>query len=66
MSEADGSEHLTVEITTDGVFVVQGDIDIAGGPVLEAAMIEFSGSAFRAGRTTCSPPRQHRESQRPP
>jgi anti-anti-sigma factor len=39
MSEADRSEHLTVEITTDGVIVVNGDIDIAGGPVLEAAMI---------------------------
>jgi anti-anti-sigma factor len=39
MSEADRNEHLTVEITADGVIVVHGDIDIAGGPVLEAAMI---------------------------
>jgi anti-anti-sigma factor len=39
MSAADGNEHLTVEVTTEGVIVVHGDIDIAGGPVLEAAML---------------------------
>lgn len=39
MNEAGGNGALTVEIDPDGTIVVHGDIDIAGGPTLEAAIL---------------------------
>ncbi|MDO8388958.1 MAG: STAS domain-containing protein [Actinomycetota bacterium] len=39
MSTTTGDDsNLHVEIAPDGVVVVRGDIDIAGGPVLDAAL----------------------------
>jgi anti-sigma B factor antagonist len=34
------SDSLTVDRGVDGVIVVHGDIDVAGGPILEAAIRE--------------------------
>jgi len=39
VNEAGGNGSLTVEIDPDGTIVVHGDIDIAGGPTLEAAIL---------------------------
>lgn len=38
----DPSAHgtLRVHVTPDGVIVAEGDIDVAGGPVLDAAIVE--------------------------
>ncbi|HEY0521601.1 MAG TPA: STAS domain-containing protein [Ilumatobacteraceae bacterium] len=36
-------DALTVEHDADGVVVVHGDIDVAGGPVLDAAIREREG-----------------------
>lgn len=33
-------QTVTVLVDTDGVLVVQGDIDMAGGPIVEAAILE--------------------------
>lgn len=33
-------DSLTVDNTADGAIVVHGDIDVAGGPILEAAIFE--------------------------
>lgn len=44
MNEAGSNESLTVEIDPDGTIVVHGDIDIAGGPVLEAVILSHEGS----------------------
>lgn len=33
------NESLTTEVAGDGAIVVHGDIDMAGGPVLEAALL---------------------------
>jgi anti-sigma B factor antagonist len=38
VKEIEESEALTVEIDRDGVIIVQGDIDIAGGPLLDEAI----------------------------
>jgi anti-anti-sigma factor len=35
----DSNETMTVEIDHHGVLVVHGDIDIAGGPILDAAIV---------------------------
>jgi anti-sigma B factor antagonist len=45
VTEAGNNESLTVEIV-DGVLVVHGDIDIAAGPILDAALmsLEATGS----------------------
>ena len=39
MNDAGRNESLTVEVGSDGAIVVHGDIDIAGGPTLEAAIL---------------------------
>ncbi len=40
MTEMGNSDSLSVDHDLDGVIVVHGDIDIAGGPILEAAIRE--------------------------
>lgn len=40
MTEPDNDGALTVHISPNGVLVVGGDIDIASGPVLDAAILE--------------------------
>jgi len=37
-SDANDNSNLSVQIADDGVVVVRGDIDIAGGPILDAAL----------------------------
>lgn len=39
MSEIEDGQSLTVERDQAGVIVVHGDIDVAGGPILEAALL---------------------------
>lgn len=39
MSEMEASQSLTVERDQAGVIVVHGDVDVAGGPILEAALL---------------------------
>ena len=39
MNEMDNNQSLTVEIDTDGTIIIHGDIDIAGGPILESAIL---------------------------
>jgi anti-sigma B factor antagonist len=38
MAEARNNDVLRVEVDNDGTIVVHGDIDIAGGPVLDEAL----------------------------
>jgi anti-sigma B factor antagonist len=38
MTDYAGDDALSVSVSADGAIVVNGDIDIAGGPVLEAAI----------------------------
>jgi anti-sigma B factor antagonist len=38
-------DALTVSVNPDGVIVVNGDIDMAGGPVVEAAILEHENGA---------------------
>lgn len=40
MTEMGSQDSLTVDTADDGVIVVHGDIDVAGGPILEAAIRE--------------------------
>ncbi len=40
MTGSMSDESLTIDIDDDGALVVHGDIDMAGGPVLEAAMLQ--------------------------
>ena len=40
MTELGNHDSLTVEHGADGAIVVHGDIDVAGGPILEAAILE--------------------------
>jgi anti-sigma B factor antagonist len=35
---------LSVDRGSDGVIVVHGDIDVAGGPILEAALLKVDGN----------------------
>ncbi len=44
MNEAGSNESLSVEIDTEGTIIVHGDIDIAGGPTLEAAILSHESS----------------------
>lgn len=44
MNEVGSNESLTVEIDPDGTIIVHGDIDIAGGPTLEAEILSHEGS----------------------
>ena len=39
MTGSTNDESLTIDVDDDGVIIVHGDIDMAGGPVLEAAML---------------------------
>jgi anti-sigma B factor antagonist len=39
MTDFANDDALSVTISNDGAIVVHGDIDIAGGPVLEAAIV---------------------------
>jgi anti-anti-sigma factor len=39
MSEQISNDELSVDIDDDGTIVVHGDIDIAGGPIVEAAVL---------------------------
>ena len=40
MSEMGNQDSLSVDIDGDGVIIVHGDIDVAGGPILDAAIRE--------------------------
>ena len=40
MTELNNNEFLSVDIADDGAIVVSGDVDIAGGPVLEAKLLQ--------------------------
>jgi anti-anti-sigma factor len=40
MTGAMNDESLTIDIDHDGAIVVHGDIDMAGGPVLEASILQ--------------------------
>ena len=40
MTEAGTNDTLRVHIAPDGAIVASGDIDVAGGPILDAAIIE--------------------------
>ncbi len=39
MNDAGSNDSLTVDIGSDGAIVVHGDIDIAGGPILDAVIL---------------------------
>lgn len=40
MTELNNNDFLSVDIAEDGAIMVTGDIDIAGGPVLEAKLLQ--------------------------
>ncbi len=40
MTEPDTNDYLSVKTADDGSIVVSGDVDIAGGPILEAALVQ--------------------------
>ncbi len=40
MTEAGTNDTLRVHVTPDGSIVASGDIDVAGGPLLEAVIID--------------------------
>lgn len=40
MTGSTNEDALTVAVGDDGVLLVHGDIDMAGGPVLESAMLQ--------------------------
>jgi anti-anti-sigma factor len=40
VTEMGKQDSLTVESDTTGVIIVHGDIDVAGGPILEAAILK--------------------------
>ncbi len=40
MSEAGSNESLRVQVGADGVIVAIGDIDVAGGPLVDAAILD--------------------------
>ncbi len=44
MTEMEDNHSLTVSRDPDGVLVVHGDIDVAGGPILEAALSKADGT----------------------
>ena len=43
MTEMGNHDSLTIDNEADGVIVVHGDIDVAGGPILEAAILTREG-----------------------
>ncbi len=44
LTEMDDNYSLSVDRGPDGVIAVHGDIDVAGGPILEAALLKADGS----------------------
>ena len=40
MTEMEDSQPLTVERDQAGVIIVHGDVDVAGGPILDAALLK--------------------------
>jgi anti-sigma B factor antagonist len=44
VTEMGNQDSLTVENDPNGAIVVHGDIDVAGGPILEAAILEYQGA----------------------
>ncbi|MFT3852767.1 MAG: STAS domain-containing protein [Ilumatobacteraceae bacterium] len=40
MTEAGTNDTLHVHVAADGVIVASGDVDVAGGPILDAAIVE--------------------------
>jgi anti-anti-sigma factor len=42
MTDSNHNEVLSVETADDGALVVSGDIDVAGGPILDAALLQRS------------------------
>lgn len=40
MADAGSNESLQVHVDADGVIIAIGDIDVAGGPLVEAAILE--------------------------
>jgi anti-sigma B factor antagonist len=44
VTDMGNQDSLTVEHSADGTIVVRGDIDVAGGPVLDVALREHEGS----------------------
>ena len=43
MTEMGNQDSLTVDNGPDGMIIVHGDIDVAGGPILEAAILDREG-----------------------
>lgn len=43
MTEAGTNDTLHVHVAADGAIVASGDIDVAGGPILDAAIVEQEG-----------------------
>ena len=41
MTDMGRNDSLTIDNDADGAIVVHGDIDVAGGPILEAAILEI-------------------------
>ena len=44
MTEMGNQDSLTVDDGPTGAIIVHGDIDVAGGPILEAAILKREGS----------------------
>ncbi|MCU1395877.1 MAG: Anti-sigma factor antagonist [Ilumatobacteraceae bacterium] len=44
MEEIGKNESIRVQLDPDGVVIAEGDIDLAGGPVLDAAIVRVEGS----------------------
>jgi anti-sigma B factor antagonist len=44
LTEMGNQDSLTVDNGPEGVIVVHGDIDVAGGPILEAAILDREGN----------------------
>jgi anti-anti-sigma factor len=40
MTDPNTHDFLSVQTAADGAIVVSGDVDIAGGPILEAALLQ--------------------------
>jgi len=45
MTEAGTNDTLRVHVAPDGTIVASGDIDVAGGPVLDAVIVEHEAVA---------------------
>jgi len=49
MMGSTNDESLTIDVDDDGSIIVHGDIDMAGGPVLEEAMLQREDLDVTAG-----------------